>query len=888
MMKIQDIEEISEPESVTALAAGATLLTATFQQAMDWKRRLVSAFANQVCETPVVYSWQAWLSALSAGQSMIPVALTRMQETRLWEQVIESDLPAQPASSVRGLAGHARDACALMQEYRIDVTELACNGEEAAALARWIAAIRKKLNKKEFTARMLEADLGQRLLPRIQKITGAESIVLDGFESFTPMQQQLLEAVRASGVRLMRMETNIPPAIPVLYACADEQAEYRHVASRIKAVLEGDSLARIAVATSDAISDLSALRRVLDEVLTPEARLTPAFATQAVAMAGDSLIDSPMIRQLLHLLAIAGEFTVSFDDISLLLFSPWLKGHAAERLGRARLDVIFRRQNRHRMTYRSLLHFPPVQELPELLSVIRTLAAWERHDRSANNWVKAVQELLKAAGFVQPGQEHGVVRGNHEIRQINAFRDTLVSLVAVDGVDQRLSWAQFLSLLRAACSEVRLAVTAKYANVVVMPLTRIAGLSFDHLFVLGLDEESFPPPARPRPLLPANVQKRYAIPMSSGALAYEASQQLWTRLLQSAPSVEISYARQRDERELLPSSFVARMEPQGCCVPDAEIVQLPLEDFDDAPNVPLGLNEAVRGGASIIKNQSDCPFRAFATHRLGIFSLEETSPGIEPKRKGSLIHLALEYIWKRLKTQKDLAALKHDELLELIDASIDYSWNNLSIITDTKSREYERKRMRGILIEWLKLELNRPIFRVVGIEQEYLMQLPSGSERQFSVRMKADRMDEDGSGRRILIDYKTGAKQAVSRWLKERIEEPQLPQYALAAGLDADGAVAFARVRSGDMAYEGLCGEDIGISGIVACDGRRGAPRDWRHVLDEWRENINALAAEFVDGRCDVSPRDANVCRYCGLEAICRIGEIGFDTDTDDPQEGRV
>jgi len=196
--------------------------------------------------------------------------------------------------------------------------------------------------------------------------------------------------------------------------------------------------------------------------------------------------------------------------------------------------------------------------------------------------------------------------------------------------------------------------------------------------------------------------------------------------------------------------------------------------------------------------------------------------------------------------------------------------------------------MRGILIEWLKLELNRPIFRVVGIEQEYLMQLPSGSERQFSVRMKADRMDEDGFGRRILIDYKTGAKQAASRWLKERIEEPQLPQYALAAGLDADDAVAFARVRSGDMAYEGLCGEDIGINGITACDGRRGAPRDWRQVLDEWRVNIDALATEFVDGRCDVSPRDANVCRYCGLEAICRIGEIGFDTDTDDSQEGRV
>jgi len=885
---IRDIEEIFEPELVVAMAAGTTLLTDTFQQAADWRRRLVVDLKSPACETPVVFSWQAWLAALSAGQPRIPVALNRMQETRLWEQVIQDDLPEQPAMSVHGLAAHARDAYALMREYQIDVTELACSGEEAAALARWIGAIRKKFNRKEFAGRMLAADLGHYLLPRMQEIITAEAIILAGFESYTPIQQHLLEAVQTSGARLMRAKSSATPARPVLYACADAQSEYVHIATRIKIVLEVDPLARIAVVTSDAISDLPALRRVLDEILMPEARLNFSFATQAVVMAGDRLTGSPMIRQLLQFLAMAGEAAISFDEASSLLFSPWLQGYEAERMGRARLDQSFRQQNRHRMTFKSLLHSSRVQELPELLSVIKTLAAWNRHGRSANEWVKAVHELLKAAGFVQPGQTHGAARSNHEIRQINAFRDVLVSLVAIDAVGHKLSWAQFLSLLRTACSEARLALTAKYCNVVVMPLARMTGLSFDYLFVLGMDEEAFPPPARPHPLLPASVQKSYSIPMSSGSLALEASEQLWTGLLESAPSVEISYAKQRDERILLPSSFVAYMEPKSGYVSDTEAVKLPLEDFDDAPDVPLGINEAVRGGAAIIRSQSACPFRAFATHRLGISRLEETSPGIEPKRKGSLIHLALEYIWKRLKTQKDLAALTHDKLLELIDASIDYSWNNSSIVTDTKSREYEQKRMRGILIEWLKLELKRPNFRVLGIEQEYLMQLPEGSRQQFSVRIKADRMDEDEFGRRILIDYKTGEKQSVSGWLKERIEEPQLPQYALAAGLDADDAVAFARVRSGDMAYEGLCGEDIGISGIVACDGKRGAPQDWRQVLDEWRVNINALAAEFVDGRCDVSPRDANVCRYCGLEAICRIGEIGFDTDTDDPQEGRV
>jgi ATP-dependent helicase/nuclease subunit B len=31
-----------------------------------------------------------------------------------------------------------------------------------------------------------------------------------------------------------------------------------------------------------------------------------------------------------------------------------------------------------------------------------------------------------------------------------------------------------------------------------------------------------------------------------------------------------------------------------------------------------------------------------------------------------------------------------------------------------------------------------------------------------------------------------------------------------------------------------------------------------------------------------VAPRDAHACDYCGLEAVCRVDETGFDSDTED------
>ncbi len=878
------------------LKRGAILLTASQQLAMDWKRRLISESGHAIYETPVVLTWQAWLRELAIEQASMPVALNHMQENWLWEQVIRADLSkmtalsGQSAASVRGLAGHARDAYALMQEYRIDIGELACAGEEADALMRWIGAVRKQLDDSALCGRMLAADVGPQLLQCMGDIDTPERLLLAGFDVFTPMQQALLSALQGADVRLEQVQDESKTEASTLYVCADVQAECNHIATRVRTVLDEYPQARIAISTSEAVKDTSVLRRAMNDVLMPEYCCDPACAMPAVSMSGDVLSDTPMIRQLLHMLTLAGAYVLSFDECSSLLFSPWLKGFDDEYIGRAELDVIFRRQNRHSMTFKSLLHAADVQALPGLLSALKVLAGWNRHQRPANDWVKAVHELLKQTGFVRldldktgsdktgsdkTDSDHEVQRSNLEIRQMNAFRDVLISLVAVDAMGESLSWMRFLALLRTGCSEVRLAQAAKYPNVTVMPLTQMAGLQFDHIFVMGLDDEAFPSPVRPYPLLPAGVQKKYALPGSIGTIVYEAAQRLWTSLLRSAPNVEISYARQRDDKEVFVSSFIADLEVHACIALETQPLPLETEGMDDDLAVPLPVGQAVRGGTSVIGNQSACPFRAFATHRLGIAALGETTPGIEATNKGSLIHLALEYIWQKLGRQAALAALDTDETIALVDAAIDHAWTEAYVVADSRTRDYEKKRMRRVLLEWLELELNRPDFRVAATETPYHMQLPELSDHQFKVNIKADRMDVDASGRRILIDYKTGAKQSAAKWLNERIEAPQLPQYALAAGLGVDDAVTFARVRSGDMEYEGLCGEDIGIEGIMACDGQRGRPEDWQTVLDDWKTHINALATEFVEGRCDVSPRDVHACKYCSFEAICRIEEIG-------------
>jgi hypothetical protein len=125
------------------------------------------------------------------------------------------------------------------------------------------------------------------------------------------------------------------------------------------------------------------------------------------------------------------------------------------------------------------------------------------------------------------------------------------------------------------------------------------------------------------------------------------------------------------------------------------------------------------------------------------------------------------------------------------------------------------------------------------------------------------------------LDYKTGKQQKTNNWLGERIKEPQLPIYALAADVGEGDAVAFATVRTGnDMGFEGLSSEDIDIKGITPCNAKKKDQDDWHAVRKHWQEHIDMLAEEFVQGRSDVSPAHTDACKYCQMEAICRIDEL--------------
>jgi len=145
----------------------------------------------------------------------------------------------------------------------------------------------------------------------------------------------------------------------------------------------------------------------------------------------------------------------------------------------------------------------------------------------------------------------------------------------------------------------------------------------------------------------------------------------------------------------------------------------------------------------------------------------------------------------------------------------------------------------------------------------------------LTLELRPDRVDRLADGSLAVIDYKTGGNAELAAWLDERPRLPQLPAYVQALGSAQVGAVAFARVRSGDTRYEGVA-RDAGTFPGLRVPGSRGGPRGfdrWDTLIAEWRRRIEALAGEYAAGEARLAPDPPRACEYCHLGALCRIAE---------------
>ena len=136
------------------------------------------------------------------------------------------------------------------------------------------------------------------------------------------------------------------------------------------------------------------------------------------------------------------------------------------------------------------------------------------------------------------------------------WQDALRDLASLDAVSGPLPFNTALARLGRICAEAVFQPRTPPANIQVLGLYEVVGLRFDHLWVLGLHNDNWPPPARSNPFIPLALQIAGGLPHSGPQRELEVARTVTARLLETAPDTVFSYPGIVDGEDTLPSPLL--------------------------------------------------------------------------------------------------------------------------------------------------------------------------------------------------------------------------------------------------------------------------------------------------------------------------------------------
>lgn len=854
-------------------AGQATVITPNRRLAQsllaEFDQRQVAA-GRTVWETADILPYSAFVERLyddalySEAGAGLPLLLTPDQAQSLWEEVVRQSSVGGSLLAVPETAARAAEAWALAHAWRLlDELGHATLDDDGAAFAAWARAYGARTKRDRVTDRARLPAIASSALDNA-RVKRPKLVIAYGFDVVTPQQRAFLDDLAAGGVRLAGCGPARRAGAAVRVAALDARDEMLKAARWARARLEANGRARIAIVVPDIAARKSALRRALAQTMDPGRTATVLPFNLSL---GEPLAGYPLVAHALAALALGGR-EIEFERASGLIRSPFLAGGESERHPRARLDAKLRRRAE------PLIRLDRLVEMADAAPALaRTLAAYAEFRkqrlftmRAPGEWARAFSEALSLLGF--PGER---VLDSAEYQTLKKWHEVVARFAGLDRVLGTLRFEEALGRLGRMAAETLFQPETPEVPVQVLGLIEAAGMSFDHLWVMGLSDEAWPAPAHLNPFIPVRLQRAAGVPNASPAAALERARELTAEWLECAGEVVLSYPRRDGERDLAPSPLIAAVGEGDLALPeyptwrDAIHRAAAVERLHDrqAPALPPAV--AAHGGAALIKDQAACAFRAFAVHRLRAEGIGAPHTGLDAIERGTLVHRVLASVWARLERKDALDAIDGAALEALLVAAADEAIGRQRRDRPTtlsgRFAAIERDRLVRLARAWLDHERSRGGFTVLATEGQRAAALGT-----LALSLRLDRVDQLASGERVVIDYKTG-RAAVPSLLGERPDEPQLPLYVTVAEPDA-AAVAFAQVRAGDMKFVGL-GRDAGL-----LPGTKTPPVSWDEQRVLWRTELERLAGEFAAGNAAVAPkRPAHTCRLCDLQPLCRIHE---------------
>lgn len=929
--------EISHKDMWSRVENGAALVTANRRlarkTAADYAAYMVAS-SRAAWETPQILPFGAWVSVLydalllnldknpdQGDVSAWPEPLSEQQELWVWAGIIRDSEYGKQLLQASAAAKTAQQAWRICRQWHLDTKSLEqAPPPDTLAFLDWMAQFQRRSRSENWVEAARLPELVARGIDR-GLVPLASEVVFAGFDVFSPQFEALCDAIVRRGTRVS-VPARPRPAREISGLClADTGAEITRAARWARALLEADPHTRIGIVVPDLQAVRQQLIRIFDDILHPgrvlesDAASGPEDNRVYNVSLGPPLSAYPMVRTALTLLQ-AARPVVPVEAVSRLFLSPFPGGAENELARRGAADATLRRRREVEIDLAHWTDLASKQNCAVLSENLRRFAALVEalpSRQPPSGWAERFAALLESLDWPR-----GRRLSSAEYQCLEAWQDALARFGAMDRVMGAISFDTALHVFSDSLSDAPFQPETGHRPIQVLGMLESAGESFDAAWIVGLDNEHWPPAPQPNPLIPVWLQRKYRVAHACPERELAYARQITERLLGCAPQVVLSYPRREGDAERFASPLIRQYVKDEPAAPHEadEPPAGPTENFwknflDPAalehlvdvrgPEVEAGA--VMRGGTGLLKAQASCPFAAFAKYRLGAEAPETPVPGLDAAERGILVHRCLELFWQGVKRQTALAAMSDAELDTAVDSAVSKAVAGMAAAKPrtftARFEAIEKARLADLVKEWLALEKKRAPFRVKAREKERFIAIGG-----FSLRTVADRIDcldpDSGRGpqgeRLVLIDYKTNQPR-LSDWFTERMAEPQLPLYAIALAEPLAG-VLFAQVRKGEVRFTGVS-EEAGIApGIKAL----GDEKKWSgdiagisELLEAWRSKLERLAEEIRTGYAAVAPESVHEsCRYCDLAPICRISEQGHDMteleaelEEDDPAHDR-